>query len=436
MRRVAVIGAGVAGLCYAERLLSSGGCSVEVVEREDAPGGLARTFKTEGFLFDVGPHRFHTSDAAVQSYVLDVLGKNVSCIPRASSVYLAGRYMTWPLSLEGVLRLPPHILLPSAFELLARRRTSSSSFADDVISKYGRNLYRHFFRDYTAKFTGLPPESLHVDWASAGIDRAVIDKRVKADNLMALLRGLLLPRPVSTSFIYPSEGGIASFASCLARRIESMGGRILLGRSATGAIVEDGRCRGASLDDGSAIESDEVAWSAPVSILDPAAGLEYMSTVLYLVGLRNRLHNNYQWCYFGSRAICFSRLTVPRHFSESMVPPGADSLIVEVSCREGDDLWNDPASLVPRVIEDLERVSAASPGDVLFVRPVRIRNTYPIYSLDYRERLAGIVPPAGLRLLGRCGTFWYNNMDHSIAQALAQAGGGDVPRDFWTDGRA
>jgi len=90
--RKIIVGAGVAGLTLAERLGASGCREVTVLEREDAPGGLARTFQREGFRFDIGPHRFHTSDPAVQSYLLEILGSEITAIPRSSSVYLSGRY--------------------------------------------------------------------------------------------------------------------------------------------------------------------------------------------------------------------------------------------------------------------------------------------------------------------------------------------------------
>ena len=114
-----------------------------------------------------------------------------------------------------------------------------------------------------------------------------------------------------------------------------------------------------------------------------------------------------------------------------MVPPGCDSVTAEVTCSSDHPAWDDPAALTETVIRDLEKVRAIDPSDVLFVDFRRVRDTYPLYGLDYRQRLESIQLPEGLHLLGRCGSFWYNNMDHSIAQALAMASGDTVDRDFW-----
>lgn len=71
-------------------------------------------------------------------------------------------------------------------------------------------------------------------------------------------------------------------------------------------------------------------------------------------------------------------------------------------------------------------------GDVEFVDWRLVRETYPVYDRTYRERLASVAPPENLTLLGRCGSFWYNNMDHSISQALAFSRGERHERDFWS----
>ncbi len=430
-RRI-IVGAGVAGLTLAERLCSSGGNDLVVLEREKEPGGLARTFRRDDFSFDIGPHRFHTSDTAVQAYLLEILGSEIATIPRASSVFLGGKYHDWPLSLGGVTRLPLGMLLPSFLDLFRLgSHEPPASFADHIIARYGRNLYRFFFRDYTRKFTGLDGSLLHTDWAAAGVDRAVIDKKVKADSLLSLAGSLLFPSPVTTSFIYPERGGIQRFPRILTARIEAAGGEVRLSQEAVAPEVDGGVVRGVRMADGSVLEASEVFWSAPLTAAVPGLELRFLNTIVYNIALKSRMKTAYQWCYFGEPGISFSRLSVPRNFSESMVPHGADSLVAEVTCSEGDPVWESPSSLIPVLMEDLARVGAADPSDILFVAPERIRESYPVYTLDYREKLAGIRPASGLKLLGRSGTFWYNNMDHSISQGLAMATGGDVARDFW-----
>ncbi len=71
--RVAVIGAGPAGITAAMRL-AQGGAQVSVYEAGDRVGGLARSFDLWGQRVDLGPHRFFSMDARVNRLWLDIMG--------------------------------------------------------------------------------------------------------------------------------------------------------------------------------------------------------------------------------------------------------------------------------------------------------------------------------------------------------------------------
>ena len=54
MKKIAVIGAGVAGLASAIRLQHEG-YEVEIYEKEAIPGGKMHQIKKDGYTFDLGP---------------------------------------------------------------------------------------------------------------------------------------------------------------------------------------------------------------------------------------------------------------------------------------------------------------------------------------------------------------------------------------------
>lgn len=59
--KIAIIGSGIAGMaaaCY----LQKGGCEVTVYERQSSPGGRARQFRFDGFVFDMGPSWYWMPD--------------------------------------------------------------------------------------------------------------------------------------------------------------------------------------------------------------------------------------------------------------------------------------------------------------------------------------------------------------------------------------
>lgn len=67
--RIAVIGAGFAGLAAAA-LLAKDGCEVTVIEKNEMAGGRARTWEKDGFTFDMGPSWYWMPDVFENYYQL------------------------------------------------------------------------------------------------------------------------------------------------------------------------------------------------------------------------------------------------------------------------------------------------------------------------------------------------------------------------------
>jgi len=430
--QVLVVGAGVCGLTVAERLAARG-VRVAVVEREAAPGGLARTFHYPEGSFDIGPHRFHTTDRAVLNYLDEVLGAEVRHIPRLSLVHFHKHFYRWPIHpTMHLLRLPWRMIVGVAFDLLFRlyRKKKPESFEDYILNMYGRTLYRTFFRDYTTKFLGLDPGRTHADWAMTGIDRAIIDERLKIHTLGELIKSVLIKsKEAEVQFRYP-PGGVDRFAAKLIERIVAAGGRVHLGEPVTAAETKDGRLT-AIRTPGHVFEPEQVVWTASPAALLGMLGrtpppLRLLDLVCYNVVTPARRGPDFQWCYFGSPALLFSRVSRPEDFDPSMMPAGRHGLCVEVTAPEQSPVWEKPEQFTDRVLQDLRSVGLLAADDpVSAIHIERIPEAYPIYSLGYdvawREAQRALSEIAGLHPAGRTGTFWYNNMDHSIAMALRLA---------------
>lgn len=426
-----VVGAGVAGLTFACLVLDKG-CTTTVVERNDFVGGLARSFRYGDFIFDVGPKRFHTDDKEVLAFLMRILGKDHLVVDRSSAVHLFGRYFPWPLDHRALTRLPLKVMVSSAFDLLKRKPPADDrSFTEYTRSRYGETLYQLFFKPYTEKFLRIPCEEVHVDWAKTGINRAVIDKRIKNETLFDLARNVLLPQPVVTKFIYPSYGGFGAFGEKLAEKAVSQGGDLRLENTVTAIHTRGGQIEEVELADGSRLRPSHLVWSGNLIALAKLLGQEppairYLSTVLYNIEIRGDVKQHQQWIYYGSQDTIISRVSITNEMASYMAPPGKTGLCVEVTCFEGDEVWQKPASLVDQVKSDLVRLDlVGSSEDFDAVHVEKVRDTYPIYDLEYKESFAASVrmtkPLRNLKLLGRTGAYWYNNSDHSMKMSLAMA---------------
>jgi len=427
MQAVTIIGAGVAGLTIAYQLARQG-FRTTVIEKNPVVGGLARTFHYGDFHFDVGPHRFHTENRRVADFIRGILGKEAIEIPRKSGARMFGRFHEWPLRPGILLSMPLVLMVRGARDLLFKERLPGESFEADIVNKYGRTLYEIFFDPYTRKFLFHSPSDLHRDWARAGVNRAVIDKRAASDSLWSLLKNTLMPKPVETMFLYPPQG-VGRFSDLLADGITSMNGRIVLGESVTSVETNGSRVTAVTTAH-ERIACDQIVWTAPLTTLNAHVGidgvdLEYLSTIFYNLEIGRPPTLDYQWTYFGGDEI-FSRVTAPEAFLTSTTPAGKSGLCVELTCREGDERWQDPERYTAQIIADLVRTGAIQRAeDVERVHIERVPFTYPIYKLNYLGELTRNLKALGaysnLLLAGRCGRFWYNNMDHSIGQGLTMA---------------
>lgn len=124
MTRVAIVGAGVAGLAAAIHARASG-FEVDVYERHTVPGGLCTSWRIDGFLFDGCVEFFMGSGAASPFHAL---WREVGVLPRA----FVDRDVYAELQLPGGRR----VLLPAAPDRLVAHF--------DEISPEDRGQTRHF----------------------------------------------------------------------------------------------------------------------------------------------------------------------------------------------------------------------------------------------------------------------------------------------------
>ena len=88
-----------------------------------------------------------------------------------------------------------------------------------------------------------------------------------------------------------------------------------------------------------------------------------------------------------------------------------------------DARWNHAERLTDWVVDDLIRVGMIPNRRAVHdVYVERIEDSYPIYHKNYTSELEkarmGLNQFQNLHLAGRTGMFWYNNMDHSIENAM------------------
>lgn len=100
------------------------------------------------------------------------------------------------------------------------------------------------------------------------------------------------------------------------------------------------------------------------------------------------------------------------------------SLVLEVFCTRGDPVWRmSDEDIAKRCVQDLaDKLKFVKPEEFVDAAVVRTTHAYPVYDLQYAEKIALIkgwlAGFEGLHIVGRGGTFRYNNADHSVEMGL------------------
>jgi protoporphyrinogen oxidase len=207
-RQTVIAGAGPAGLTAAW-MLARRGITPLVVELDSQVGGLARTVEYKGFRFDIGGHRFFTKVGAVQRLWRSMLGPEMLRRPRLSRIYYGGKFFDYPLrpfnALMGLGIVNSVLVLCSYLWIQVRPIRPELSFEDWVSNRFGRRLYRIFFKTYTEKVWGIPCHRIGAQWAA---------QRIKGLSLFTavvnmLMRGVRRPggkqiKTLIEEFEYPA----------------------------------------------------------------------------------------------------------------------------------------------------------------------------------------------------------------------------------------
>lgn len=436
---VVVLGAGPAGLSAAQRLAAAGK-SVIVVEKAAQVGGISKTIRFRGCSFDLGGHRFYTKLPEVMALWEKTLGDDFLVRPRLSRIYYRNRFFDYPLkpldALFGLGILESLGVISSYVYSRLFPYKSEENFEQWVSNRFGRRLYRIFFKNYTEKLWGIPCTELRSEWSAQRIGKLSLLEAIR--DAFSRKKGSKVKSLIDT-FRYPKYGPGMMYER-MAQGIADAGGEVTLRAEVVGVeragngklcVVADtgtGMVRYVAASVVSTIPIDELlARISPPP--DPAAleavqALRYRSLVVVNIILDGPNPFPDNWIYVHTPGIRLGRIQNFGNWSPYMVDrPERTSLGLEFFCDEGDDFWNlSDADLIECGLGDVVRLKLVRKSDFVDGFVCRVPKAYPVYDREYATHLnvvrAYLGSIGGLQTVGRGGMFRYNGMDHSVLAGL------------------
>jgi protoporphyrinogen oxidase len=310
------------------------------------------------------------------------------------------------------------------------------TFEEWVSNRFGRRLYRIFFKTYTEKVWGIPCDEISAQWAAQRIQSLSLP-RAAWNAVFPQRNGKL--KTLIQQFEYPRLGP-GMLWERIAEIVVARGGKVgmktevarVLHRSSrvTGVVVRrDGREE--------TVPCDALISTMPigelVAKLDPpapevvrasASRLTYRDfiTVALIVNRAEVFPDN--WIYVHAPDVRVARIQNFKNWSADMVAdPARTCLGLEYFCVERDDLWQmSDADLIRLGAAELERIGLIRATDVKDGAVFRQSKAYPVYTGEYEaclERIRNFIGTlSNLQTVGRNGQHQYNNQDHSMLTAM------------------
>jgi protoporphyrinogen oxidase len=455
--RYCILGAGPAGIGTAWELAQNGESDVVIIDRNGQIGGLARTEDFDGNLFDVGPHRFFTANAEVDSLWHTVLGNDFQPVSRLTRILYKNKLFKYPVS--AIDALPKmgmieavHALSSYLYARVAKNADESETFEQWVSAKFGDKLYKTFFKTYTEKVWGIPCAEIGAEWAA---------QRIKGLDLKAVIKNSLGlgsggAKTLVDQFNYPVRGAGMMYERMGERVVEK--GQTIMLNTEVRSVERDGDRVTAIIahhpDEGHLrFESEHYVTSMPIThfvaattpafdadVLEAAEALYYRDHItVNLVIDGNSLFPD-QWVYVHATDVEMARLANYNNFSSSMAAKKDTTVVsVEYFVFHDDDLWKKTDDELVRFgTEELERTGLVPVGSTQKGWIIRETESYPTYYLGFQEpydKIKGAMDSlSNCTPVGRGGMYKYNNMDHSLYTGLLAGRNlvaGDRKYDLW-----
>jgi len=435
-RKVAVIGAGPAGLAAAYKL-AQGGCSVDLYEAGPEVGGMSRSLELWGHIVDLGPHRFFSGNDEVNQFWFHAIGEEFCWVKRQTRIYYKGRFFNYPLQAwntfvnlgfrESILSLASYCRQKLNWRRFTKPR--EENFASWVIRRFGNRLFEIFFKTYSEKLWGLPCDQIDADFAY---------RKIRSLSFFEILKKFANPRKTYVEFFAYPHRGTGSVYHKLEARFHKMGGRLHLNSPVVDLEYTD---HGVILEANGREQTYDTVIStmpltllvkmlnAPEPVLKAARELKFRNTLLVYLLVEGYDHFTDNWIYVHSPSVDFGRVTNFRNWSPHLYGDKTDTVLcLEYWCDDDEALWREKDDvIISKAMDELRRSRLVKEAPILKGSVCRVPKSYPVFNIGYKKNLEVIKKYlAGfdhLCSIGRYGAFKYNNQDHSLLMGLKAAEG-------------
>lgn len=422
-----ILGAGPAGLSFANRLKQNGENDFLVLEKEHEAGGLCRSVIVDGAPFDIGGgHFLDVRRPAVNAFLFGFMAEEEwQLFERDSRIALGKELISHPLEANiwqmDLERQITYLKSIAAAGCNLKKEEQPEKFVDWIRWKLGDQIAEDYMIPYNQKMFGENLNELGTYWLSKLPDVSF------EDTLRSCLtRKAHAKQPGHASFYYPKHDG---YGELWLRMADAISEHMIYEKAVVGIDFDQKSVR---CTDGASYKADVIVTTMPWAEFQDIAGMPeeikeslggLKHTGIWTQYVPQNMDTEAQWIYYPAKELSYHRILVRHNFcagsrgvwtetNAERFKNGCCDDVHTVYLGGKDSLTFDSAGILDGHAED--------GGAFCYLNAY----AYPLNTVQkpyIMERLLGFAKEKGVFGLGRWGEHEHYNSDVTVERALRLA---------------
>lgn len=417
-KKIVILGAGLAGLSAAWHLQKK---KIEcfVFEKESAVGGLCRSKKIKGFIFDCDGHLLHFRNKYTLRLVRRLLKGNLASHKRSAWINSFGIFSRYPFQ-ANLYALPKPIAKECLFEFLKASQYNQDNTPDNLLKwiniTFGKGIARHFMVPYNEKFWTIALDEMTSLWT---------DNFIPQPKPSEVIEGFFTENKhrfgYNSTFWYPRQAGIGQLPQAFEQQLCNVSKSCRISaidlQKKELSVAGKGKIKFDTLISTMPLpELAKIIRPLPGNIMDMFKKLRWNSIFNLNLGIEGAIQEGRHWVYFPHKETVFFRIGFFHNFSNNTVPCGKGAIYTEVAYSKNRPINKN--KIIPRIMNDLKACGILGKKNKASVLDINdIKYGYPIYDKNYLRATSAIkefLLHNNIIACGRYGNWKYMSMEDAM----------------------
>lgn len=412
-----ILGGGMAGLSLAYFLKKS---SI-ILEKEEKPGGLCRSFEFNKISYDIGTHTMFSKKKEILNLLTSLAKTNK--IRRSNKIYHQGRLIKYPFDSDlASLNDKDKEYCLKEFLHNPYKNCRAQNLLQFFLKTFGRGITKLNLQPYNQKMWKFAPARLDIRLAER------IPKPHRKDIIKSA-KGIGVE-----NCYYPNSGGIQqtidAFSKIIAQKSRIACSvkikRICKKKGIWRVETNKGNFSSELLINCLPLHELFKYLKAPKNITKALNELKYNSIYIVPVQAKKDSIGNNLALYFADKNIIFNRISKLNFLGKNYcLKNNSSTVLAEITYRPKSRLGNlKREEIQQKVIGDLNKLNLIKKEDIIDVDFRSFEYAYIIYNLNYKkkvDRILEYLSDIGISCCGRFAEFEYLDMDAVVEHSYKLA---------------